>query len=111
MEDLLARLPPSAELLQHYQNKLAQYEEEEAQLAARIEACARLLDNSSRLEREVALRDAQIERLRLAVEDAGVQIHEGRKRLLQAEAENDRLRIRDVESRHKVAVLSRLCGK
>lgn len=111
VEDLLARLPPSAELLQHYQNKLAQYEEEEAQLAARIEACARLLDNSSRLEREVALRDSQIERLRQAVEDAGVQIHEGRKRLLRAEAENDRLRIRDVESQHKVAVLSRLCGK
>ena len=108
---MLARLPPSAELLQHYQNKLAQYEEEEAQLAARIEACAKLLDNSSRLEREVALRDSQIERLRQAVEDAGVQIHEGRKRLLQAEAENDRLRIRDIESQHKVAVLSRLCGK
>ena len=48
VEDLLARLPPSAELLQHYQNKLAQYEEEEAQLAARIDACAKLLDNSSR---------------------------------------------------------------
>ena len=111
VEDLLARLPPSAELLQHYQNKLAQYEEEEAQLAARIEACAKLLDNSSRLEREVALRDSQIERLRQAVEDAGVQIHEGRKRLMQAEAENDRLRIRDVESQHKVAVLARLCGK
>ena len=57
------------------------------------------------------MRDSQIERLRQAVEDAGVQIHEGRKRLLQAEAENDRLRIRDVESQHKVAVLSRLCGK
>ena len=48
VEDLLARLPPSAELLQHYQNKLAQYEQEEAQLAARIDACAKLLDNSSR---------------------------------------------------------------
>ena len=65
----------------------------------------------TRLEREVALRDSQIERLRQAVEDAGVQIHEGRKRLLQAEAENDRLRIRDVESQHKLAVLSRICGK
>jgi len=111
VEDLLARLPPTAELLQHYQNKLAQYEEEEAQLAARIEACAKLLDNSTRLEREVALRDSQIDRLRQAVEDAGIQIHESKKRLLQTEAENDRLRIRDVESEHKIAVLSRLCGK
>ena len=111
VEDLLARLPPTAELLQHYQNKLAQYEQEEAQLAARIEACAKLLDNSTRLEREVALRDSQIDRLRQAVEDAGIQIHESKKRLLQTEAENDRLRIRDVESEHKIAVLSRLCGK
>ena len=111
VEDLLARLPPTAELLQHYQNKLAQYEQEEAQLAARIEACAKLLDNSTRLEREVALRDSQIDRLRQAVEDAGIQIHESKKRLLQTDAENDRLRIRDVESEHKIAVLSRLCGK
>ena len=52
--DLLSQLPPSAELLQHYQKKLEKYEEEEGQLLARIEACAQLLDNGRRLESEIA---------------------------------------------------------
>ena len=33
------------------------------------------------------------------------------RRGLQLEAENDRLRIQDIESRHKMAVLARLAGK
>jgi hypothetical protein len=70
-----------------------------------------LLDNSSRLEQEVAARDEEILRLRGAAESLGAAVHQERRQGLQLAAENDRLRILDIETQHRLAVLTRLCGK
>ena len=44
-----------------------------------MDACARLLDNSNRLEQEVERRDGEIERLRGAVEEASIRLHQERR--------------------------------
>lgn len=95
---LLQQLPPTRELLQHYHEKLVQYEQEEKQLLQRISACGQLLDTSNRLEKEVRRKDAEIERLRITLEDLSIALHHERKIGLKLNAENDRLRLN--EGRH-----------
>ena len=109
--DLLSQLPPSAELLQHYQKKLEKYEEEEGQLLARIEACAQLLDNGRRLESEIAKSQTEIEGLKDDLEAVSIKLHEEKRLNLQLAADNDRLRISDVENQRKIKLLLRLCNK
>jgi len=109
--ELLAQLPPSRELLKHYQDKLEAYEKEEEQLVARVQACAQLLDTSNRLEGELRKREDEIEGLKDDLEAVSIKLHAERRTNLKLGAENDKLRIKEVESRRKMSVLQRLCGK
>jgi len=109
--DLLAQLPPSRELLKHYQEKLEAYEKEEEQLLARVQACAQLLDTSNRLEKELSKREDEIEGLKDDLEAVSIKLHSERRTNLKLGAENDKLRIKDVESQRKLNVLLRLSGK
>jgi len=109
--DLLAQLPPSRELLKHYQDKLEAYEKEEEQLIARVQACAQLLDTSNRLEKELSKREDEIEGLKDDLEAVSIKLHSERRNNLKLGAENDKLRINDVESRRKISILLKLSGK
>ena len=109
--ELLSQLPPSRELLKHYQEKLAQYEEEESQLTARIEACAQLLDTGKRLEAQLEKKQAETEGLKDDLEAVSIKLHEERRSNLKLSAENDQLRIKDVESQRKIKLLLKLAGK
>merc|ERR1712179_368227 len=109
--ELLAQLPPSRELLKHYQDKLEAYEKEEEQLVARVQACAQLLDTSNRLEGELRKREEDIEGLKDDLEAVSIKLHAERRTNLKLGAENDKLRIKEVETRRKISVLQRLCGK
>ena len=125
--ELLSQLPPSKELLQHYkvfyqtvsfvfkiyyfQEKLEKYEEEEGQLLARINACAELLDNGKRLEAEIFKNQVEIEGLKDDLEAVSIKLHEEKRLNLKLNAENDQLRIKDVESQRKISLLLKMCGK
>merc|ERR1719436_2218588 len=109
--ELLAQLPPSRELLKHYQEKLLQYEEEESHLTARIEACAQLLDTGKRLEAQLEKKQAETEGLKDDLEAVSIKLHEERRSNLKLSAENDQLRIKDVESQRKIKLLLKLAGK
>jgi len=108
---LLSQLPPSKELLTHYQAKLAQYETDSAQLSARVKVCAELLDTSKRLEVELNKRDEEIECLRGQLEQAAINIHQERAKHIKLESDNDRLRIKDIENERKIKILLKLSGK
>ena len=120
--ELLSQLPPSRELLQAYQvtfilrfcllfisfillinngkccqEKLEKYEREECELQSRIEACARLLDNGRELEAEIDRKRAEIEGLKDDLEAVSIKLHEEKRINLKLCAENDQLRIKDVE--------------
>ena len=74
--ELLSQLPPSKELLQHYQDKLEKYEKEEGQLIARVDACAKLLDNGRQLEAQITKNQAEIEGLKDDLEAVCLKLHE-----------------------------------
>ena len=109
--DLLAQLPPSRELLRHYQDKLQQYEEEESQLTSRIEACAQLLDTGKKLEDQLGKKQQEVEGLKDDLEAVCIKLHEERRANLKLGAENDQLRIKDIESQRKLKLLLKLAGK
>lgn len=109
--ELLAQLPPSRELLKHYQDKLEAYEKEEQHLVARVQACAQLLDTSNRLENELRKREDELEGLKDDLEAVSIKLHAERRNNLKLGAENDKLRIKDVECKRKISVLLKLCGK
>jgi len=109
--NLLSQLPPSKELLSHYQAKLAQYEADSAQLSARVAACAELLDTSKRLEVELERRDREVDKLRAQLEQAAINIHTERAKSIKLEADNDRLRIQNIENERKISILLKMSGK
>jgi len=109
--ELLSQLPPSRELLLAYQEKLEKYEREECELQSRIEACARLLDNGRELEAEIDKNKAEIEGLKDDLEAVSIKLHEEKRNNLKLCAENDQLRIREVESQRKINLLLKMCGK
>ena len=87
------------------------YEKEEEQLVARVQACAQLLDTSNRLEKELRKREDEIEGLKDDLEAVSIKLHSERRTNLKLGAENDKMRIKEIESRRKISVLMRLCGK
>ena len=87
------------------------YEKEEEQLVARVQACAQLLDTSNRLEKELRKREDEIEGLKDDLEAVSIKLHSERRTNLKLGAENDKMRIKEIESRRKISVLLRLCGK
>ena len=97
--------------LSQFQEKLEKYEQEESQLLARIDACAKLLDNSKRLEAEIFRNQSEIEGLKDDLEAVSIKLHEEKRINLKLNAENDHLRIKDVESQRKINLLLKLCGK
>lgn len=80
-------------------------------MLARIDACAKLLDNSKRLEAEIFRNQSEIEGLKDDLEAVSIKLHEEKRINLKLNAENDHLRIKDVESQRKISLLLKLCGK
>ena len=109
--ELLPQLPPSRELLKHYQEKLLQYEQEESHLTDRIEACAQLLDTGKKLEAQLGKKQEEVEGLKDDLEAVSIKLHEERRSNLKLGAENDQLRIKDIESQRKIKLLLKLAGK
>ena len=109
--ELLSQLPPSRELLQHYQEKLEKYEREESQLMARVDACAKLLDNGRQLEAQITKNQAEVEGLKDDLEAVCLKLHEEKRINLKLASDNDKLRIKDVESQRKIKLLLSMCGK
>ena len=109
--ELLPQLPPSRELLKHYQEKLLQYEQEESQLTDRIEACAQLLDTGKKLEAQLGKKQEEVEGLKDDLEAVSIKLHEERRSNLKLGAENDQLRIKDIENQRKIKLLLKLAGK
>jgi len=111
VQKLLAALPPSRDLLKHYQEKLEQYEREEEQLLGRVQACAELLDGSRQLEQQLHRKEAEVERLREDLETVSIKLHEERRTSIRLGAEADQLRLAEQEAQNKVSLLLRLSGK
>ncbi|XP_014675757.1 PREDICTED: coiled-coil domain-containing protein 77-like, partial [Priapulus caudatus] len=106
----LANLRPSRELLEHYREKIAQYDEEHEVLTKKLDDCMALCEKQHKLEWQLQQRSDEIAALQKALSDIQVHLFQEREHVLRLYADNDKLRIREAEDRKRIQQLLSLAG-
>ncbi|NXM76169.1 CCD77 protein, partial [Serilophus lunatus] len=110
VSERLARLHPSRELLEHYRRRIADFEDEQEDLVKRLQRYKETYDEQHKLQWEVNQREEEIVKLQKALSDMQVYLFQEREHVLRLSAENDRLKIRELEDRKKIQHLLALVG-
>ncbi|KAM3609941.1 uncharacterized protein V6R79_022729 [Siganus canaliculatus] len=110
IQERLASLRPSRELLEFYRQKIAQYDEEHEELLQMLDKYRGITEDQHKLQWEVRQREGEIMELQNALSDMEVYLFQEREQSLRLYAENDRLKIRELEDRNKILHLLALVG-
>ncbi|AWP08748.1 putative coiled-coil domain-containing protein 77 [Scophthalmus maximus] len=110
INERLAYLRPSRELLEFYREKIAQYDGEHEELLKMLEKHKSITEDQHKLQWEVRQREGEIAELQNALSDMQVYLFQEREQSLRLYAENDRLKIRELEDRKKIQHLLALVG-
>ncbi|NXN66387.1 CCD77 protein, partial [Himantopus himantopus] len=110
INERLALLRPSRELLEYYRKKIADFDEEHEDLVKRLERYKETYDEQHKLQWEVRQREEEIAELQKALSDMQVYLFQEREHVLRLYSENDRLKIRELEDRKKIQHLLALVG-
>lgn len=106
----MRQLPISKELVSHYRSKLSALNRDYEELSCRVEDCRSLFDGDCRMQQELVQRNNEVSRLQQAVSDLQVYVFEEREQALRLFAENDKLKLRELEDRKKIDLLLSLSG-
>ncbi|XP_066915717.1 coiled-coil domain-containing protein 77-like [Clytia hemisphaerica] len=98
----LGQLRPSKELLEYYRKKLAEFDQEQEQLVSKLEEYKSTFEEQHKLRREVRQREDDISELQKALSDMQVFLFQERENVLRLYAENDRLKIQELDDRKKI---------
>ncbi|XP_074488287.1 coiled-coil domain-containing protein 77 isoform X2 [Sebastes fasciatus] len=110
INERLAYLRPSRELLEFYRQKIAQFDGEHEELLQMLEKYKSIAEDQHKLHWEVRQREGEITELQNALSDMQVYLFQEREQSLRLYAENDRLKIRELEDRKKIQHLLALVG-
>ncbi|KAE8296474.1 Coiled-coil domain-containing protein 77 [Larimichthys crocea] len=110
IHERLAYLRPSRELLEFYRQKIAQFDVEHEELLQMLEKYRGISEDQHKLQWEVRQREGEIVELQNALSDMQVYLFQEREQSLRLYAENDRLKIRELEDRKKIQHLLALVG-
>ncbi|XP_060932760.1 coiled-coil domain-containing protein 77 [Limanda limanda] len=110
IHERLAYLRPSRELLEFYRQKIAQFDTEHEELLQLMEKYRGITEDQHKIQQEVRQRDGEIAELQNALSDMQVCLFQEREQSLRLYAENDRLKIRELEDRKKIHHLLALVG-
>lgn len=110
VQERMAILCPSRELLEYYQKKMAECEAENEGLLKKLERYKEQCEVQHKLEWDLQQREEEIAELQKALSDMQVCLFQEREHVLRLYAENDRLRIREVEDKKKIQHLLALVG-
>ncbi|XP_056595529.1 coiled-coil domain-containing protein 77 [Triplophysa dalaica] len=110
ISERLAYLRPSRELLEFYRQKVAQFDGEHEDLLQMLEKYRGSAEEQHKLQWEVRQREEEIAELQKALSDMQVYLFQEREQALRLYAENDRLKIRELEDRKKIQHLLALVG-
>ncbi|XP_061826037.1 coiled-coil domain-containing protein 77 isoform X2 [Nerophis lumbriciformis] len=102
VNERLGYLRPSRELLEFYRDKISQFDGEQEQLLKMLEKYKSIIENQHKLESELRQREGEIAELQNALSDMQVYLYQEREQSLRLHAENDRLKIRELEDRKKI---------
>ncbi|CAL8358711.1 unnamed protein product [Lota lota] len=110
LNERLAHLRPSRELLEFYRQKITQFDSEQEALLQMLEKHRSMTEDQHKLQWEVRQREGEIAELQKALSDMQVYLFQEREQSLRLYAENDRLKIRELEDRKKIQHLLALVG-
>ncbi|XP_060770679.1 coiled-coil domain-containing protein 77 isoform X2 [Neoarius graeffei] len=110
ISERLAYLRPSRELLEFYRQKVAQFDAEHDDLLQLLEKYKSTTEDQHKLQWEVRQREEEIAELQKALSDMQVYLFQEREQALRLYAENDRLKIKELEDRKKIQHLLVLVG-
>ncbi|XP_037539349.1 coiled-coil domain-containing protein 77 [Nematolebias whitei] len=110
IQERLAYLRPSRELLEFYRQKIAQYDGEHEELLQMLEKYRGVTEDQHKLQWDIRQREGEIAELQSALSDMQVFLFQEREQSLRLYAENDRLKIRELEDRKKIQHLLALVG-
>ncbi|XP_040828132.1 coiled-coil domain-containing protein 77 [Ochotona curzoniae] len=110
VQDRLAVLCPSQELLAYYQKKMAECETENEDLLKKLELYREACEGQHKLEWDLQQREEEIAELQKALSDMQLCLYQEREHVLRLYSENDRLRIRELEDKKKIQNLLALVG-
>lgn len=110
IQERLAYLRPSRELLEFYRQKIAHYDGEHEELLQMLEKYKSITDDQHKLQYDIRQREGEISELQNALSDMQVYLFQEREQSLRLYAENDRLKIRELEDRKKIQHLLALVG-
>jgi len=110
VEQRLADLRPSRELLEFYRQKIAEYDDEYMTLLKRFETLSSTQEDKRKVEEELKGREAEVHQLQKALSDIQVFLMQERENVVRLYAENDRLKLRQFEDSKKIQALLSLMG-
>ncbi|KAL1789713.1 Coiled-coil domain-containing 77 [Sigmodon hispidus] len=102
VEDRLAVLCPSQELLEYYQKKMANCEAENEDLLKKLDLYREACEGQHKLEWSLQQREEEIAELQKALSDMQACLFQEREHVLRLYSENDRLRIRELEDKKQI---------
>jgi coiled-coil domain-containing protein 77 len=104
----LGELKPTPELLKYYRDRVSDFEREREELIARLDAIGIRRAEQHQSEWELKKRTEEVAELQKALSDAHAYLFEERDRLLAMQAENDELKLQEVEDRRRIQHLLQL---
>ncbi|XP_064632480.1 coiled-coil domain-containing protein 77-like [Lineus longissimus] len=110
INERLGYLRPSRELLEYYRKKIADYDVEQEVVVGKLEEYRKTYEDQHKIQYEVRSREEEIAELQKALSDMQVYLFQEREHVLRLYAENDRLKIRELEDRKKIQHLLALNG-
>lgn len=110
INERLAFLRPSRELLEYYRKKIAEFDGEHEDMLKRLDAYKGTYEEQHKLQWEMRQREEEIAELQKALSDMQVYLFQEREHVLRLYSENDRLKIRELEDRKKIQHLLALVG-
>lgn len=110
INERLGYLRPSRELLEYYRQKIGEYDIEREDIMKKIDKFKNALEDQHRLQWELRQKDDEISELQKAISDMQVFLFQEREQVLKLYAENDRLKIQELQDRKKINRLLSLAG-
>ncbi|ELT96376.1 hypothetical protein CAPTEDRAFT_147477, partial [Capitella teleta] len=109
----LAHLRPSRELLEYYRLKIGDFDNEQDIMLQRLDGYKATCEEQvsiHKIQWEIRQREEEISELQKALSDMQVYLFQEREHILRLYSENDRLKIRELDDRKKVATLLSISG-
>lgn len=110
INERLGYLRPSRELLEYYRKKIGEYDIEREEIMKKLDKFKDVLDDQHKLQWELRQKDDEICELQKAISDMQVFLFQEREQVLKLYAENDRLKIQELQDRKKINRLLSLAG-